>query len=168
METDALPDEPDYDPIIVRLVNGHNVKIAVGRFWEIPTPEDRALGAQPHSYNAMRIYCSEGTLPLRMVQQEELREGLEYEPPLLGDIWNWLVEHTSSREWREHDSFDGFLETFTEAIERITATADDAVSHLEHLPEMVEPEAFDRVDDSVFNDQNERDAPSRLSDPHSG
>ncbi len=74
METDDLRDEPDYDPIIVRLVNGHNVKIAVGTFWEIPTPEDRALGAQPHSYNAIRIYSSEGTLPLRMVQQEELRD----------------------------------------------------------------------------------------------
>lgn len=32
---------------------------------------------------------------------------------------------------------------------------EDAVEHVEHLPEITSRETFDKVDDSVFNDQNE-------------
>jgi len=33
----------------------------------------------------------------------------------------------------------------------------DAVEHFKHLAEISDPEAFDREDDSVFNDQNENE-----------
>jgi hypothetical protein len=32
---------------------------------------------------------------------------------------------------------------------------EDAVEHFRHLPEITDPEAFDHVDVSVFNDQND-------------
>ena len=37
----------------------------------------------------------------------------------------------------------------------LSDAGEDAVEPIEHLPEMTTPEDFDKVDDSVFNDQNE-------------
>ena len=36
-----------------------------------------------------------------------------------------------------------------------SGTGEGAVEHIEHLPEITDPEAFDKVDDSIFNDQND-------------
>lgn len=37
----------------------------------------------------------------------------------------------------------------------LSDAGEDAVEHIEHLPELTDPEAFDKVDDSIFNDQND-------------
>lgn len=154
------PIEPmEFDPIEFQLCNGNQVKIAVGHFWERLTDEDRRNHVQPAQYLAIRVYSTEDVLPRALALQWEFRGGVEFSIEALPKIWGWLLALVDSRNYREYDWFDEFLEDFGEQIGFLSEEEEDTAEHFEHLPEIAIPEAFDRVDDSIFNDQNEPSRP---------
>ena len=40
----------------------------------------------------------------------------------------------------------------------LSDAGEEAVEHVKHVSEITDPESFDKVDDSVFNDQNDGEA----------
>ena len=70
-------------------------------------------------------------------------------------IWQWLLDHVGSRERFDHENADDFISLFESVIERIHAEDEDMIEHLERLPAFTLPEAFDRIDDSIFTDQSD-------------
>lgn len=144
-----------FDAIEFQLANGNNVKVVFAKFWERLRLQDLREGARPAKYYAIKIYCTEGTLPRCMAVHWEFRAGHEFELPAVPRIWEWLANFLDERQHIQYDWLDEFIEDFAETIAEFSETRADAVQHFEHLPELTDPQAFDRVDDSVFNDQND-------------
>lgn len=156
------PTEPlEFDPVEFQLCNGNLVKIAVGHFWVRLTNEDRRNRVQPTQYWAIRVYSTEDVLPRALVLQWEFHGGAEFSIEALPKIWSWLLTLVDSRAYREYDNFDEFLEDFGEQIGCLSEEEEDTVEHIERLPEIANPDAFDRVDDSIFNDHNEPSRPEQ-------
>ena len=72
-------------------------------------------------------------------------------------FWEWLFSLMENRGHLKYDTFDDFADEFAEQIALLSNSDEDAVEHFQHLPEVTDPESFDKVDDSVFNDQNENE-----------
>lgn len=151
-------DLSEFEPVEFELCNGNQVKVAVGPFWDRLTDEDRRVGVKPSQYLAIRVYSTEDVLPRSLALQWEFRGGAEFSVETIPKVWLWLRVLVESREYRDFDWFEDFLAAFGEQISYLSGE-EDAVEHIERLSEVVRPEAFDRVDDSIFNDQNEPDAP---------
>ncbi|MGH7979014.1 MAG: hypothetical protein ACREE6_06525, partial [Limisphaerales bacterium] len=65
------PDTNELEPIACQLANGHDLKI-VARMWSRwRTYEEWVAGYTPEPYFAIRVYCTEGTLPKRLIWVEE-------------------------------------------------------------------------------------------------
>jgi hypothetical protein len=148
-------DMPELEPIRFRLVNGHFVKVEADLFWDEISEWDLNYGYRPKLYAAICIYCSEDVLPPRMIQQYEFVEDRDYRGSILPSIWTWTKEHVSGPALRDHDCLEDFLEVFSSTIAELSLSEEDAVDHYRNLPTLCSPEAFDRVDDSHFNDQND-------------
>jgi len=143
-----------FDPFEFELVNGHNVKIVFAKFWERIRYQDWREGARPAQYRAIKIYCTEDTLPRKMAIHCEFRAGKEFILPAVPKIWDWLEELVMSRQFAQFDSVTEFIDELAEQLTLYSDAGEDAVEHVQHLAEINVPEAFDHVDDSVFNDQN--------------
>lgn len=152
---DAFIDNAGFDPVEFELANGNRVKIAFAKFWERLTDLARRAGEQPGQFYAIRVYSSEGELSNQMTVQFEFRANHEFGLVVVPRIWEWLESLTENRGHLKYDTFDDFIEEFGEQIALLSDSAEDAVEHFQHLPEVTDPESFDKVDDSVFNDQNE-------------
>ena len=146
---------PEFEPLCCTLANGHTIKIAAGLWSRWRTYEEWSSGFRPEPYFAIRFYCTEDTLPKRLAWVEEFCEKAEFPLCNFDQIWEWLANLCASRELFEFDDFPQFLDHVSEGIIRFSAVEPDAVEHIEHLPEITDPEAFDKVDDSIFNDQND-------------
>ena len=151
----SLPETPELEPIRFELANGHAIKIAAGLWSRWRTLEEWAAGIRPEPYFAIRIYCTENVLPKRLAWVEEYCEETDFPRDNFDEIWQWLTELCKSREVFEFDDFREFLDHVSDGIIQVSTPDPDAVEHLKHLPEITDPEAFDKVDDSVFNDQND-------------
>jgi hypothetical protein len=154
---DDLVDNAGFDPVEFELANGNKVRIAFGKFWERLTDLARFAGDKPGQFYAIRIYSNEGVLSNQMTVQSEFRARHEFGFVALPQIWEWLESLTENRGHLKFDTFEEFVEEFAEQISILTDSDEDAVEHFRHLPEITDPESFDKVDDSVFNDQNENE-----------
>jgi len=147
----------EFDPVSFDLASGDQVKVALGFFWTKVDEIDRMMGERPVQYLAMRFYSNEDTQPRRTQQFHELCHGKDFEQRQCSKIWKWLLDHAGSRERYDHESADDFISHFEGVVERIHAEDEDMIEHLERLPEFTLPEAFDRIDDSIFTDQTDPD-----------
>jgi len=150
-----LQTDIEWDPVEFDLADGSAVKVVLGFFWTKVTTGDRALGTRPFKYLAIRVYSDEETHPRRVQQAHELIHGKDFEAEHCSKIWQWLVDHSASRERMDHDSLDDFLAVFESVIDKIQAEDEDMIEHLERLPAITLPDAFDQYDDSVFTDQRD-------------
>ena len=89
----------------------------------------------------------------------EYRAGADFIMPAVPRIWEWLAGVADRGEGAKYDSVDDFLDDLTEQIQLISDAGEDAAEHIERLPELTIPEAFDHEDDSIYNDQNEPTEP---------
>lgn len=144
-----------FDPFEFQLANGNDVKIVFANFWEEYTDSDRLGITQPQKYHAIKVYSNDDRLINRMAVRYVFRADHEFGLTTVPKIWLWLEELVGCRGHIQYESMDEFVEDFAEQIALLTDMEEDAVEHIEHLPEITDPEAFDKVDDSVFNDQND-------------
>jgi hypothetical protein len=145
----------DFEAIVCELANGHSIKIAAALWSRWRTYEEWAANVKPEPYFAIRIYSTEDTLPKRMVWVEEFCEETDFHIHAFEKIWQWLGELCKSREIFVFDDLNEFLDHVSDGIIQYSTAESDAVEHIKHLPEITDPEAFDKVDDSLFNDQND-------------
>lgn len=145
------------EPIVFQLLTGHDVKIVADRCYEPLDKSELSLGHTPQQLYTIRIYSTEDTFPRKMEEYHELRPFHDYEPGALAAIWEWLQAHVASRAGKEHETLSDFLEILADNMELLSIDEEDTVEHYRHLPEMTLPEAFDRIDDSYFNDQNDKE-----------
>ena len=146
---EEFPPEPQgFEDFQFELVNGNDVKIVFAKFWE------RRQGVLPAHYYAIRLYSTEGTLRRSMALHCEFRAGYDFGFVAVPHLWEWLAGLVDRRSYVDFDDLGQFIEEFEAAMMEISDVGLDAVEHLEHLPEISDPEAFDKVDDSMFNDQN--------------
>lgn len=146
---------PEHDTISCELANGHALKIAAGLWSRWRTYEEWVSGIHPEPYFAIRIYCTENTLPKRHTWVEEYCEDTDFPRCNFDEIWEWLTKLCTSRELFQFDELGEFLDYVTDGLLHFAATEPDAVEHIRRLPEITAPESFDKVDDSIFNDQND-------------
>lgn len=154
-DIDELISDEIIEPIEFDLAHGAMIRVALGYFWTKVNDFDQSIGIKPERYFAMRFYTDEGTGARRFRQFHELTHGKEFEYKFCPKIWRWLLDHATSRQRFDHEDSDGFVTAFEEVIDRIHAEDDDMIEHLERLPLLTYPDAFDRIDDSVFNDQTD-------------
>jgi hypothetical protein len=141
------------EPVEFQLANGTNIRLAFAHFWEKLTVTERQQGVVARKYFAIRIYSNENQLSNHLSLQSELRAEHEFRVSSLTSTWAWLEEIVPSRRHMNYEDLDDFVEDLT--IELEGRFQEDAVEHIEHLPEISDPEAFDKYDDSLSNDQNE-------------
>jgi hypothetical protein len=154
-----LSELPERDPIVCELANGHTVKIVAALWSRWRTHEEWSAGIRPEPYFAIRFYCTETTLPKRLVWIEEFVEDADFFATNFEEIWQWFTELCASRAIFAFDDFYEFLDYVSEGVIQFSTPEPDAVEHIKHLSEITDPEAFDKVDDSMFNDQNETEPP---------
>lgn len=153
-EEPAIPDD-FIDPVEFDLACGTRIKVALGFFWTKVSEMDRSLGERPSKYFAMRFYSDADNRQRRVRQVHELIHEKDFEYRFCSKIWQWLADHSTSRCRFDHESVDDFLSAFEEVIDRIQSADEDMIEHLERLPMLHFPEAFDRIDDSIFTDQSD-------------
>ena len=151
-------DSPDREPIVCQLANGHAIKIAAAHWSRSRSYEDWASGLRPEPYFAIRIYCTENTLPKRLAWIEEFCEETDFPLHDFDSIWSWLTEFCKSREVFAFDDLCEFLDHVTDRIIQLSTPEFDAVEHLKHFSESTDPEDFYNPDDSIYTDQNQRDS----------
>lgn len=147
---------PETQPIVCQLANGHAIKIAAGLWSRWRTYEEWAFRLTPQPYFAIRIYCTEDTLPKRLAWVEEFCEESDFSGHAFDEIWQWLAELSNGRAIFDFDSVHELLDYISDGIIELSVSDVDAVDHLRRLPQISDPDAFDKVDDSIFNDQNDR------------
>jgi len=89
----------------------------------------------------------------------EFRAGKDFDFGALNSIWHWLDDMDERQLVNSYDWLDEFIDDFAEQINRLSDEGEDAFDHVDHLPEIVDRDAFDHEDDSIYNDQGEPDAP---------
>jgi hypothetical protein len=148
-------DNSGIEPFEFELPNGNRVRIVFARFWERLTDLARFGREKPCQFYAIRVYSSEDVLSNQLAVQEEFRAGHDFDIVIVPQLWGWLESLVGNRSHLQYDSLGDFVEAFAEQLAKMSDAHEDAVEHLTHLPEICDPEAFDHIDDSVFNDQNE-------------
>lgn len=143
---------PDFEPIECKLANGHTLKIRAN-YWTPWDVEEMLSGIPPKAYFAIRVYCTENWLPKRLHRCEEFRAGVDFHILNIGEIWQWLLTLTQSRAIFDYDDFDVFVYDLADYMGRNFTAETDTFSHFEELAWISAPKWFDRVDDSIFNDQ---------------
>ena len=141
------------------LANGHELKIAAAD-WQWLTVEDIVSGNSIEPYLSICVYSNADTWPTRMADLEEFCAGTDFSRRDFEEIWSWLVEFCASRAVYEFDDVSEFIDFLADEISQRATTTGDAVEHYRQLPHVCQPEAFDKVDDSIYNDQNELEQPS--------
>ncbi len=121
----------EVDPVEFQLVNGHDVRVAVGEFSEKLDPDAWRLGVIARKQFAIRLYCSEGTLPLRQKLAHQLNDGKEFTRGSVPEIFKALKEHLASGDYREHDEFVDFFDWFLEMVQEKWGMTGDAVELME-------------------------------------
>ena len=153
-------ESPDLEPIEFELANGHAMLVEYVVFWDLPTRPERAEGAEPRQYTAIRIFTTEDTYPRRLELCDQLRSGATFDPSFEEKIWLWLEEMVRTRRHLDYDWAEDLVEDFVAAMATICAEGEDAVEHIGRLPEQtseppLEDGDFDPADDSNYNDQND-------------
>lgn len=140
-------DVTDFNLVEFRLATGHDVEIKL-------RPSEFFDDSLQIQFYSVQVCSTEDTLPLKLVEQHVFRIDQENAPAVLPRLWHWLEDlGANPRLIAEFDSLDDFAEAVDELIATLAAEAVD--DHLTQLPELTDPEAFDKVDDSIFNDQND-------------
>jgi hypothetical protein len=150
-----------FDACEFNLSNGKVAKVVFARFRERRTDRDPSEGPppRPSQHCGIKVYCTDGTPDGRMALHWEYRAGTDFIMLAVPRIWEWLAGVADRGEGAKYDSVDDFLDDLTEQIQLISDAGEDAVEHIERLPELSVPEAFDHEDDSIYNDQNEPTEP---------
>jgi hypothetical protein len=142
-----------------QLANGNNVKVVFAKFWERIRYQDWLEGARAAQYYAIKVYSTEDILPRQMAIHCEFRGGRDFAFPAVPKIWDWLDGLMDPRRLAEFDSLAEFIDELAEEMSSLSDAGEDAVEHVQHLPEVADPESFDHEDDSIYNDQDEPDSP---------
>jgi len=153
----------DYEPVTCELANGHLLKVEA-RLWHRPASyEDWCAGIVPEPYYAIRFYSTELHHHRRLVWFDELREDLDFDPSRIHEIWDWLARCIATREIFVYDSATDFVTEAAERFALISAGGEDLLDHVQALPALTAPAWFDRVDDSIYTDQQDpgSDAPAQ-------
>jgi len=152
---DEPADAHELEPIICQLANGHDIKIQARLWSRWRTYEEWISGVKPDPYFAIRIYSTQDTLPKRLAWVEEFCAETDFPHDYFDEIWQWLSNLCGGREVFDFDELNEFLDHLSDNILQFAMLESDAVEHFKHLPELFNPEAFDKVDDSAFNDQDD-------------
>lgn len=163
--SDETPEYPEPEPFEFELPTGYRVRLVAKHFWE-KKREDEMEPHQPQRYFALRVYCNEEHPDNRAELAHEFREGAEFDPVALDKVWAWLEAMIAERRHLEFERLDDFLVALADELSLDSYVDEDAVEHIEHLPELQVPEMFDYVDDSEFNDQNEPAGPDEPRHSH--
>jgi len=147
-----------FEPIEFQLANGNDVKVVFAEFWERIRHHDWREGARPSQYYAIKVYSTEDILPRRMAVHCEFRGGKDFALCAVPKIWDWLDRLMEPRRLAEFDTLADFIDDLAEEMNHLSDEGEDAAEHIEHLPEIADTKAFDREDDSLYNDQNEPDS----------
>ena len=140
--TEDLPLETaGFEAFEFQLANGNNVKVVFAKFWE--------------RIHAIKVYSTEDTLPRCMAIHCEFRGGKDFVLPAVPKLWGWLADLLDNRGHVKYDDLSEFIDELAANMAELSDAGEDAVEHIEHLPEMTAPAGFDKVDDSAFNDQND-------------
>ncbi len=137
-----------------QLATGNNVKVIFAKF----SPRLRYRSwheGPPLLYYAIKVYSSEDILSHQTAIHCEFRAAKDFAVLALPSIWGWLDDLVKSRRFVEFNSLTEFIDELADAMNQFSDIGEDAVDHVQRLPELVSPETFDKVDDSIFNDQNE-------------
>ncbi|MBX7210186.1 MAG: hypothetical protein K1X78_17840 [Verrucomicrobiaceae bacterium] len=161
-ETPATLDVPEVEPFEFELPTGYRVRVAAMVVKQTPMMEDYLRGAGVLEICVVRVYCNQDHHLNRMVLMHEFHASSEFEPHVLPRVWEWLAGFVAQRLHLEFESLDDFIEALENELSRGTFEEEEAVEHIEHIPEICEPEAFDHEDDSIHNDQNEPSGPDTL------
>ena len=153
--SDSSSDE-ELEAIHCRLANGHKVVFMCEKFWIQPTAEDRREGQSATELQALRIYTNGELGAQRTRLAYEFRLGKDFELDGLQPSWAWLRELIESRALYDYDTLDDLMTDFALELEKAAVEGDNAVSHYEHLPELTLPYDFDHWDDSLANDQEDK------------
>ena len=140
----------NFSSIKFQLANGHDVRISIKpySFYE--------YGVIRTQYYSVGIFSSDGTLPTTMIEQHAFRIDQVDSHDVIPPLWKWLEDLAASpRRVAEYEDIDDFAESLSDQISILLSAPEDAVEHLDHLPEKTNPEAFDKVDDSIYNDQDD-------------
>lgn len=174
-DEEARQDEPEsredfpletagFEPCEFQLANGNNVKVVFAKFWERIRYQDWREGARPAQYYAIKVYSTEDILPRRMAIHCEFRHGNDFPLTAIPKIWDWIEWLMEPRRLAEFDSLAEFIDALAEEMNRLSDEGEDAVEHIDHLPQLADPKAFDHEDDSIYNDQNEPELPKENRD----
>lgn len=147
-----------FDACEFQLANGNDVKVVFARFWERIRYQDWREGARPAQYFAIKVYSTEDTLPRSMAIHCEFRAKHDFSLLEVPNLWEWLNNLISERQFAKYNWLEDFIEELAEKLAEFSDAGQDAVEHVEYIPEITDPASFDKVDDSMFNDQNEGEA----------
>ena len=133
--------------ISCELANGHTVKFEWGP-WALPrTIEDWANGVRLDPYFAIRVYCTENTIPKRLVLADEFRADVDFDLVHAGELWRGIVALLNTRSIVDYDSFDDLIHEITEMICGLGLHEADLCEHLANLPylmlQLTRQESFD-------------------------
>lgn len=144
----------EWPAVEFQMANGNDVRVEVDWFPEQLPSDEKERGVRPGYYYAIRVFSTEDSLSRSLDLHWEERPGKEFSFETLSKVWGWLEALVRSRGHVAYDFTEEFIEDFEDKL-TAAQSDEDAVEHLEHLPEIINQEAFDRVDDSIYNDQND-------------
>jgi len=143
------------EPIVCELANGHTLKLVARYWWPVPTFEEMAARDWPDPYFAIRVYCTEDTLPKRLRWSHEFSEERDFDSTRIEQIWEWAKDLAAGRAIYDYDSIEEFIADFADNLAHLSDGGEDAVEHVHALPALTAPAWFDQFDDSIFNDQDD-------------
>lgn len=120
----------EFDPVMFDLAKGTKVRVEFAKFLEKISVKDRALGAVPTPYFAIRVYSDEDTYPSRIELHTEFRSGTDFIQCAVFRLQIWLRDLAVSRHRLAYDSVEDFLEEFAERMDEFGSMGDDMADHV--------------------------------------
>ena len=149
-------DEDDaMEPVVFKLLNGNLVKIVAQRIKRPYSPEDSTEDELPEKTYRLIVFSNDYIFENTPINQFEVEPGIDFTEETIVEMLAAIREHIGMDSRHDYEELDEFNEWLVETSLRIAECPEDAVDHLKNLPKLNYPEYFDRVDDSMFNDQND-------------
>jgi hypothetical protein len=142
-------------PVIFRLLNGNIVKVVAKEIKKPFCPHETLDGESPEITYCLIVFSNENTFENTPVNQFALEPGIDFTEETAIEMLALIREQTGVDSRHDFEELEEFTEWLIDNSARITECPEDAVRHYKKLPNLTYPEAFDRIDDSYFNDQND-------------
>ncbi len=142
-------------PVVFKLLNGNLVKVVAQEIRSPFTPRNSFEDELPEKTYRLIVFSNDYTFENAPINQFQVEPGIDFTEETIVEMLATIREHIGSDSRHDYEELDEFNEWLVEASLRIAECPEDAVRHYEKLPNLTYPEAFDRIDDSFFNDQND-------------